>query len=196
MAYGMPAYPAEPRIEQGDHMAGNNVLVAYFSRAGENYVNGAVRKLAQGNTQVVARMVAEITGGDLFRIEPVRTYAADYAACTEEAADEKRRAARPELRALPESIDGYDTVVLGYPNWWGTMPMAVYTFLESLDFAGKAILPFCTHEGSGLSSTERDIAKACPEAQVLAGLAIHGADVAMAPERVRPAVEAWLSRIA
>ena len=169
------------------------VLVAYFSRAGENYVNGTVRKLARGNTEIVAQMVAEITGGDLFRIETAHTYATDYTACTEEAADEKRRAARPELRALPESLDGYDAVVLGYPNWWGTMPMAVYTFLESLDFAGKTILPFCTHEGSGLSSTERDIARACPEAQVLAGLAIHGADVATTPERVRPTLAAWLT---
>lgn len=171
----------------------SKVLVAYFSRAGENYVNGAVRKLAQGNTEVVAQMAAEIAGGDLFRIEPVRTYAADYTACTEEAADEKRRAARPELRALPASLDGYNTIVLGYPNWWGTMPMAVYTFLESFDFAGKIILPFCTHEGSGLSSTERDIARACPEAQVLSGLAIHGADVATAPERVRPTLTSWLT---
>lgn len=169
------------------------VLVAYFSRAGENYVNGAVRKLAQGNTAVVAQMVAEITGGDLFQIDTVHAYAADYTACTEEAADEKRRAARPELRVLPESLDGYDTVVLGYPNWWGTMPMAVYTFLESFDFAGKTILPFCTHEGSGLSSTERDIARTCPEAQALAGLAIHGADVATAPERVRSALTSWLT---
>lgn len=168
----------------------SNILIAYFSRAGENYVNGAVRSLAKGNTEVVAEMAADITGGELFRIEPVRTYAADYTACTEEAAEEKRTGARPELTRLPESIDGYDTIILGYPNWWGTMPMAVYTFLEAFDFSGKTILPFCTHEGSGLSGTERDIALACPTADVLAGLAIHGADAAQA----RPAVERWLKQ--
>lgn len=168
----------------------SNILVAYFSRAGENYVNGVVRSLEKGNTEVVAEMVAEITGGSLFRIEPVRAYAADYTACTEEAAEEKRIGVRPELTYLPESIDDYDVVALGYPNWWGTMPMAVYTFLEAIDFSGKAILPFCTHEGSGLSGTERDIALACPTADVLAGIAIHGADVA----RARPAVERWLAR--
>lgn len=168
-----------------------HILIAYFSRAGENYVNGAVRKLAQGNTEVVAQMVAEITGGDLFHIETVREYAADYTVCTEEAAAEKREVARPELKSLPESIDGYDTIILGYPNWWGTMPMAVYAFLEAFDFTGKTIAPFCTHEGSGLSGTERDIARACPTAEVLAGLAVHGAEAAQAG----PAVRAWLKRV-
>lgn len=168
----------------------SNILVAYFSRAGQNYVNGSVRELAVGNTEVVARMVAEATGGDLFKIDPVRAYAKDYTACTEEAQEEKRAGARPALKGLPASLDGYDTVVLGYPNWWGTMPMAVYTFLEAFDFSGKTILPFCTHEGSGLSGTERDVARACPGADVLSGLAVHGADAA----RARPAVEAWLKR--
>ena len=168
----------------------SSVLIAYFSRAGENYVNGSIRSLKKGNTEIVAEMVADITGGELFRIEPRRAYATDYTACTEEAAAEKRAGARPELKCLPEGIDGYDAIVLGYPNWWGTMPMAVYTFLEALDFKGKTILPFCTHEGSGLSGTERDIALACPTADVLAGLAIHGADAAQA----RPAVERWLGR--
>ncbi|OUP11080.1 flavodoxin [Collinsella sp. An2] len=164
-------------------------LIAYFSRAGQNYVNGQVRALAVGNTEVVARMIAEETGGDLFRIETVHEYAVDYTECTEEAADEKRLKARPKLRALPKNIDDYDTVILGYPNWWGTMPMAVYTFLESFDFTNKVIMPFCTHEGSGLSGTERDIARTCPGAEVVAGLAIHGADAAHA----RSQVQAWLA---
>lgn len=168
----------------------SNILIAYFSRAGENYVNGSVRDLPVGNTEHVAQMVADKTGGDLFKIETVHEYAADYYECTDEAAEEKRAQVRPKLVELPESIEGYDTIVLGYPNWWGTMPMAVYTFLESFDFTGKTILPYCTHEGSGLSGTERDIAKECPGADVVAGLAIHGADAAQA----RPAVDAWLER--
>lgn len=168
----------------------SNILIAYFSRAGENYVNGSVRSLAVGNTEVVANMIADLTGGDLFHIETVRTYAVDYMECIEEAQEEKHAKARPELRELPVGIDGYDTIILGYPNWWGTMPMAVYTFLEAFDFANKTILPFCTHEGSGLSGTERDIARVCPKATVLAGLAIHGADVS----RSLPQVKKWIQR--
>ncbi len=168
----------------------SHILIAYFSRAGENYVNGSVRSLPVGNTEVVAKMIAEKTGGDLFHIQTVRAYASDYMACTEEAQAEKRANARPELRELPEGIDGYDTIILGYPNWWGTMPMAAYTFLETFDFTGKTILPFCTHEGSGLSETERDIARTCPTAEVVCGLAIHGADAASS----RADVEAWLDR--
>lgn len=166
----------------------SNILIAYFSRAGENYVNGSVRSLAVGNTEVVANMIADLTGGDLFHIETVRTYAADYMECIEEAQEEKHAKVRPELRELPVGIDGYDTIILGYPNWWGTMPMAVYTFLEAFDFANKTILPFCTHEGSGLSGTERDIARVCSKATVLAGLAIHGADVS----RSLPQVKQWI----
>lgn len=168
----------------------SKTLVAYFSRAGENYVNGSIVNLSQGNTEVVAQMAAQITGGDLFRIEPQHAYAADYTSCTEEAAAEKRAGARPALKALPANMDAYGTVILGYPNWWGTMPMAVYTFLEACDYSGKRILPFCTHEGSGLSGTEGEIARACPDAEVLSGLAIHGAEAAAA----RPALEAWLAR--
>lgn len=162
----------------------SNILIAYFSRAGNNYVNGRIEELAQGNTEVVAQMIVQETGGDLFRIEPVEPYPADYHACTDQAAAEKRAATRPALRALPGDLSGYDTVFLGYPNWWGTMPMPVYTFLEEADLSGKTILPFCTHEGSGLSGTEGDIARACPDATVLAGLAVHGADAARSHDEV------------
>lgn len=168
----------------------SNVLIAYFSRAGNNYVNGRVEPLEVGNTEVVAMMISQETGGDLFRIDSVEPYPDDYHACTDQAAAEKRAGARPALRALPEDMGGYDTVLLGYPNWWGTMPMPVYTFLESVDLAGKTILPFCTHEGSGLSGTEREIAHACPGATVGRGLAVHGADV----RRAHDAVTDWVRR--
>lgn len=167
----------------------SKIMVAYFSRPGENYVNGSIRTLAVGNTEVVARMAADVTGGELFRIEPVAAYPEDYTACTEKAQAELRAGARPALRELPSDASHIDTLVLCYPNWWGTMPMAVYTFLEALDLAGTTILPLCTHEGSGLASTERDIARTCPDATVLGGLAVHGADAA----RARPAVERWLA---
>lgn len=171
-----------------------NILIAYFSRSGENYVNGSIEPLTQGNTEAVARMIAEVTGGDLFKIDTVETYPEDYHACTDVAAAEKRVNARPALKELPQEAAGYSTIILGYPNWWGTMPMPVYTFLESIDTAGKTILPYCTHEGSGLSATEYDIARTCPEADVLTGLAIHGAEVIQRPPAVRAAVEAWLTR--
>lgn len=169
-------------------MPKTKTLVAYYSRAGQNYVSGAIEDLPQGNASVLAGFAAAATGGDLFEIETVKRYPADYYACTDEAQAEKRANARPELSAHVEGMEAYDTVVLIYPNWWGTMPMPVYTFLEEHDFAGKAILPLCTHEGSGLSDTERDIARACPGATVGRGLAVTGSRAARSEGEVR----AWL----
>lgn len=130
-------------------------LVAFYSRAHENYFGGSMRYIEVGNTEKIADMIAEITGADLFKIEQKVPYAADYNTCIEEAKKDLQTKARPELVNMPENLDRYDEIYLGYPNYWGTMPMAVYTFLESFDFTGKKIHPFCTHEGSGLSSTER-----------------------------------------
>ena len=166
----------------------SKTLVAYYSRAGQNYVSGAIKNLPQGNASVLARFAAAATGGDLFEIETVKRYPADYYACTDEAQTEKRANARPELAAHVENMDAYDTVVLVYPNWWGTMPMPVYTFLEEHDLADKTILPLCTHEGSGLSDTERDIARTCPDATVGRGLAVTGSRAAHSEGDVR----AWL----
>ncbi|MDF2927435.1 MAG: hypothetical protein K0R57_6349 [Paenibacillaceae bacterium] len=165
-----------------------NILIAYYSRKGQNYVNGSIRDLKVGNTEVVAEMVREMTGGKMFQIDTVKEYPADYKDTTRVAQAELRAKARPELTAHVSNMAQYDTVILGYPNWWATMPMAVYTFLEEYDFTGKTILPYCTHEGSGLSGTERDIAKLCPTAAVGKGLAIHGARAASA----RKEVELWL----
>ena len=166
----------------------SKILIAYFSRAGQNYVAGDIVDLPQGNTARAAQMIAERTGGDLFEIATRRPYAEDYRACVEESRAELAADARPELRELPESIDAYDTVALGYPNWCGDMPMAVYTFLEAFDFSGKKILPFCTNEGSGASGTDRKIKVACPGATVAPALAITGHKVAEAD----PAIKRWL----
>lgn len=149
-------------------------IIVYFSRAGENYVSGALKTLAVGNTQVAAEILREITGADIFRIEPVQHYSDSYNECIEQAKQDNQNNARPALKALPDSLDGYDTIYLGYPNYWGTMPMCVFTFLENFDFGGKTIKPFCTHEGSGLGTSESDIKKLCPGAKVEKGLAIHG----------------------
>ncbi len=165
-------------------------LIAYFSRADENYVNGAIRKLDVGNTEIAAGFIQEVTGADLFRIEPVQAYAAGYNECIAQAQADQKRGARPELKSYPDSLDGYDTIYLGYPNYWGTMPMAVFTFLEHFDFAGKTIRPFCTHEGSGMGSSERDIQKLCPGAKVERGLALHGGSVKNAGD----AIQKWIKK--
>ena len=159
----------------------SKTLVAYFSRAGENYFGGVLRRIETGNTEVAARMIAGLTGGELFQIEPVVPYSEDYATCTQQAKKDLQGKARPALVRLPENLDAYEEIYLGYPNYWGTMPMAVYTFLEAYDFAGKTIHPFCTHEGSGLGRTEKDVAKAAKGAKVTKGLAIPGTPSA-APE--------------
>lgn len=160
-------------------------LIAFYSRADENYFGGAMKYIEVGNTEKVAGMIADITGGDLFKIEQKIPYSADYNTCIAEAKKDLQSKARPELIALPESIDQYDEIYLGYPNYWGTMPMAVYTFLESFDFTGITIHPFCTHEGSGLSSTESDIKKTAKGSNVTKGLAINGSSVDTAREKVQ-----------
>lgn len=161
-----------------------NILIAYYSRKGQNYVNGTIKNLAKGNTAQVAEFIQQTVGGDLFEIQTVKEYAVDYTQCTKEAKEELRAGARPELKEYPDSLDSYDTIFLGYPNWWGTMPMACYTFLDAYDLSGKTIIPFCTHEGSGMGGSEREIKKLCPEAVVKKGLPIHGAEAAEAKNEV------------
>ena len=141
-------------------------LIAFFSRADENYFGGAMRYVKVGNTEIVANIMKELIPADIFKIEMKDPYSPVYMTCIEEAKKDLREGARPELVSMPESMDDYDTVVLAYPNYWGTMPMAVFTFLEHFDFSGKTILPLCTNEGSGMGSSERDIKKACPGAEV------------------------------
>ncbi|PKM76083.1 MAG: flavodoxin [Firmicutes bacterium HGW-Firmicutes-15] len=152
-------------------------LITYFSRKGNNYVSGKIVNLKVGNTEVAAEMVREITGGDLFHIEAMNAYPEDYTETTEVAKQELHTNTRPKLTGHIETMTSYDVIFLGYPNWWGTMPMPVFTFLEEYDFSGKTIVPFCTHEGSGLGHSEKDIAKLCPQAKLLKGMAIHGTRV-------------------
>ena len=140
-------------------------LIVYYSRKGENYWAGGVRNLEKGNTERVAEFVQEAVGGDLFEIETVKEYAADYYQCIDEAKAELQADARPEIKRCLEdvglSLDDYDTIFLGYPNWWGTCPMCVFTFLERYDLAGKRIIPFCTNEGSGMGGSEKHLKKIC-----------------------------------
>ena len=153
------------------------ILIAYYSRRGNNYTSGGIVNLAVGNTEIAAQAIQRLIGGDAFRIDTVKEYPADYEKTTQVAQVELRQGVRPELKGQVDDMSGYDVVFLGYPNWWGTMPMAVVTFLEGYDFAGKTILPFCTNEGSGLGRSENDIKKLCPTAKVQRGLSIWGSAV-------------------
>ena len=165
-------------------------LILYYSRKGENYVNGAIQSLAKGNTEFVAEFIQKAVGGDLFEIETAKRYAVDYYGCTEEAKRELREGARPELKKYLDGIAEYDNIFVCGPCWWGTFPMAVFAQLERLDFTGKKVFAVMTHEGSGLGSCERDLKKLCKGASFGKGLAVRGADAA----KSEGAVAAWAKK--
>ena len=192
--------PDAPSDTGGDAEQGSNILVAYFSRVGNtvwedgvdvvtsaslNVVNGEFA----GNAQLLAQMAQAVTGGDLFLIQTVDPYPSDYQETTDAASVEQRNNARPVLASHVGNMDQYDILVLIYPNWWGTLPQALYMFLEEYDFSGKTILPLCTHEGSRMGSSERAIAGLCPDATLLDGLDVRGASAASA----RSDVETWIN---
>lgn len=163
-------------------------LVAFFSRADENYSVGYIKK---GNTHIVAEMIAAETEADMFHIETVNPYPANYNECIEVAKREKQSKARPEIKG-DVRVEDYDIIFLGYPNWWGEMPMAVYTFIEKHNWQNKIVIPFCTHEGSGLSGTERRIQSACEGATVMEGIAIRGYTAQNEQETTRKTVQTWI----
>jgi flavodoxin len=166
-------------------------LIAYYSRAGNNIVGGNILNLPVGNTEVAAKMIQKLTGSDMFQINTVKAYPTDYHEATDVAKEEQRQNARPELSGHLDNMADYGVIYLGYPNWWGTMPMAVFTFLEEYDFAGKTIIPFCTHEGSGMGRSESDIRKLCSDARLLKGLPIKGGSVQSAENDIAE----WLRKL-
>ncbi len=163
-------------------------LIAFFSRADENYFGGSMRYIKVGNTEVAVGKIRELIEADVFKIEMKKPYSPVYMTCIDEAKKDLQAKARPELVSYPDSLDGYDTVILAYPNYWGTIPMAVATFLERYDFSGKTILPLCTNEGSGMGGSERTVKQCAPGADVKRGLAVTGSDAA----NCKSAVERWL----
>ena len=178
---------------------GSNILVAYFSRVGNtdwesdvDVVTSASLNIENGdfigNAEYLARMAEEVTGGDLFLIQTEALYPSAYRDTTDVAMEEQKANARPALVSHVENMNQYDTIVLIYPNWWGTLPMPLYTFLEEYDFSGKTILPLCTHEGSRMGSSESTISGLCPEANLLEGLAVRGSDASTAEQEV----ESWI----
>ena len=173
------------------NLQGKKCLIAYFSRKGNNYSSGSIVNLPIGNTQVIAKMIADVTSGDLFCIDTIKPYPEDYGKTAEVAGQELRSNARPVLLNHVGDMSGYHAVFLGYPNWCDTMPMAVRTFLEEYDFSGKMIVPFCTHEGSGLGSSVRDIVNFCPSAELAGAIAFHGSNV----KNARKEVESWIQEL-
>lgn len=181
--------------EAVSQVSDSNILIAYFTMpedvdtegvdaiAGASIVvsNGEV----MGNVEYMASVIQETVGGDLFQIETVQQYPLDHDPLVDQAAEEQDENARPELATHIENLEQYDTIFLGYPNWWGDMPQALYTFLEEYDFSGKTIIPFCPHGGSGFSRTESTIADLQPEATVSEdGLTISRNDVADSHDQI------------
>ncbi len=171
--------------------ADGSSLVLVFSRAGENYGVGTVEV---GNTMVLAQMIAEKTGADLFEIERAKPYPEAYNACCDESLEEKNAGVRPELAAMPD-ISGYNTVYLGFPCWWGDMPMPVYTAIDALDWNGKTICPFSTHAGSGEAGMFATVARRCTGATVMDGLTVAGTTAQNDRTTAESQVDSWLASL-
>lgn len=182
----------QPESDTADDGTGSNTLIAYFSRAGENYGVGVIEK---GNTEILAEMIAEETGADLFKIETVEPYPESYDECTEVAQQELSENARPEITGTVENMSQYENLVIMYPIWWGDLPMAEYTFLESYDFTEKTIIPICTHAGSGLGSTPENIAEVCSGADVRDGYEMSGETAQNDQDTARETVKEWVAEL-
>lgn len=159
--------------------SGSRVLIVYFSKT--------------NNTATVAREVQKQVGGDLFQVETQQPYPDDYRETTDVASVEQKNNARPALARTmsAEDMAKYDVIFIGYPNWWGTLPMAMFTFLEQYDLSGKTVIPFCTHEGSGLGRGPADLARLCPDATIGKGLAVRGGFVGQASGNI----SGWLREL-
>ena len=155
----------------------SKILVTYFSHS--------------GNTRIVAEKISHIVNGELFEIKTVNEYPVKYNLVVDQAKKEFIAQTRPELINRISNFNEYDVIVIGYPMWWYTCPMAMFTFLESYDFSGKIILPFCTHEGSALSSSVDDIKKSIPNAIVKEGLAIRGSKVSDSDQLIKT----WFQKV-
>ncbi|MGW1781824.1 flavodoxin [Streptomyces sp. NPDC002143] len=193
------AAPASPRPDESESAerpgtpdpGARTVLLAYFSRPGENYYNGGRRNIEAGNTEVLARMIADRIDCDVHRIQAADPYPSGYDATVRRNVREQDADARPTVANPLTSLDGYDTILLGSPVWNVRAPMIMTTFTEALDFRGRTVVPFTTHAMSGLGTTARDYAASCPGATIAEGLAVRGEEVRDAGA----AVDAWLRRI-
>jgi len=172
------ALTAQTFFASEGNMAGTKkILVAYYSHS--------------GNTREVASQIHKLAGGDIFEIQPVKPYPEDYDTVVEQAKQELHSGYRPALKTKVNDIKQYDIVLIGYPNWWSTVPAPVRAFLTDYDLAGKTVVPFCTHGGGGLGHSVSDISKLCPKSKMLDALAIPGTSV----KTSQPKVSDWLKKI-
>ena len=188
--------------ETQEQEGNSNILVAYFTYAENAELPEGIDASASasiqvwngeltGNTGAVARMISEATGGDLFSIQTVEKYPDNYNDTIDQGQSERNEGARPELTTQIENLDNYDTIFLGYPNWWGDMPMAVYSFLDEYDLSGKTVVPFVTSGGSGFSQTISEIENAEPNATVEEGISLRDSDAVSAQEEI----QTWLREL-
>ena len=164
-------------------------LVIYYSRRGQNYMDGQIVDLNIGNTEKCVDVIRKIVRADLFRIETVEDYPEDYTACTEVAQAELKANARPKLKEYLEDISQYENIFICGPCWWGTYPCAIFSQLERLDWNGARVIPLMSHEGSGLGHCEADLKRICKGAKFGQGLAIKGSESA----RMAKVIAAWAS---
>ena len=164
-------------MSTGTKPAAKKILVTCFSHS--------------GNTRVIANQIHGLVGGEIFEIVSVNPNPTDYDTVVEQARKELKASHRPKLKSKLENVKPYDAIFVGYPNWWGTFPMPVATFLEETDFTGKTVVPFCTHEGSRLGKSVANLTKLCPRAKTLEGLAIRGGSVTNA----RDDLAQWIKRL-
>lgn len=172
--------------------AEKKALVVYFSRAGENYNVGTVSK---GSTEIVAEIIAKETGADLFKIEPVNSYPVNYDETVRIARDEKRNNSRPKIKNKVKNLKDYDVVFVGYPIWYGDLPMAVYTFFDENNLSGKKIILFSTNEGSGLADTVDTIEKYTKGNVVKNAFSIRGKRVQDSKDKVEAEVKKWIKEL-
>lgn len=160
-------------------------LVVFFSHAGETYFPDGYRVVEKGNAKIIAEKVQKLLQADIFEIETEKTYPIGYKECYDEALSEQKNGELPKLKKHFSGIESFDKVVIVYPCWWGSMPQAVFAFLNECDMSGKTIYPICTHEGSGLGKSESDLKKVCPNSTVVGGLAIRGATANSCDEKLK-----------
>ncbi len=190
---GEEAQTVDQTVEPEPGIEGSDILVVYFSRTGEQYTVGVIDK---GNTAIVAEMISEETGADLFEVIPEDDhYPMTYSELTDVAKQEQNDNARPAYAGEVPDLSQYSTIFIGAPVWWGDWPMIMYTFFENNaeGLPGKTLIPFSTHEGSGLSGFDKKLSSACPDATVLDGLAIRGNDCQNDQDSVREKVSEWVT---
>ena len=161
-----------------------DVLVIYYSRKGENYMPGGLQHLDKGHTERAAEYISKAIDADIFKIDTVKPYSDTYYGCCREAEQETWNNTRPEIKGFINDISAYKTIFVCFPCWCGTAPMCIFTFLDNYDLSGKKLIPFCTHEGSGMANAEKDLKNNYPNALVVPGLAIRGHKVIDSEDKI------------